>query len=79
MKLTPRKGNAVFFAIALVSVAILLYGASSEDSYLMVTGIAVAAAALLFRTIVVRCPHCGRALGRDFGAYCQHCGKRIEK
>lgn len=25
-----------------------------------------------------RCPHCGRDLGRDGGAFCPHCGKQIK-
>ena len=25
-----------------------------------------------------KCPHCGRGLGWDDGAYCQHCGKKLD-
>ncbi len=24
-----------------------------------------------------KCPHCGKGLGRDVAAYCQHCGKKL--
>ena len=26
-----------------------------------------------------KCPHCGKALGRNGGDYCHHCGGRIEE
>ena len=39
---------------------------------------AVLAVSLIQMFLFYRCPHCGRALNRNDGAFCQFCGQSLE-
>ena len=41
-------------------------------------GMVVMCACLVPHFLFNRCPHCGKHLGKNNGAFCQFCGKRID-
>lgn len=45
---------------------------------LTIVGVIVAFSCLIPDFLYNKCPHCGKHLGRNEGAYCQHCGGKIE-
>ncbi|MBR4291919.1 MAG: zinc-ribbon domain-containing protein [Oscillospiraceae bacterium] len=44
---------------------------------LFIIGAVVAFSCLIPHFLFNKCPHCGKQLGNNEAAYCQHCGKRI--
>ena len=42
-------------------------------------GIAAIIALVAVNLSLYRCPHCGDHLGREIGAYCQHCGEKLDQ
>lgn len=44
----------------------------------MVAGVLLMIAGLIIHFAYYRCPHCRRFLDRSTGAYCPHCGKKME-
>ena len=56
-------------------IAAILGGAVLRSEPLLWVGIVILAAAIALHMIFYRCPHCGRWLNRNFGEYCQFCGK----
>ena len=61
-------------------IGLLLYLAAGwvQSLWLSVLGIVVVLGALVFQLIAYRCPHCGRFLGRNAGAFCHHCGGSLD-
>jgi len=45
---------------------------------LFIVGAVVACSCLIPHFLFNKCPHCGKQLGNNEAAYCQHCGERIE-
>ena len=43
-----------------------------------IIGAIVAFFGLIPHFLYNKCPHCGRQLGRNDGAFCQHCGGEID-
>ena len=41
-------------------------------------GILLTVAAVVFKLVYYRCPHCNAYLDRSTGSYCPYCGKKVE-
>ena len=72
--MTPKQKSWVALAPGLAGIALILI----TRWYLAGLLLVLAGVPLLF--LLLRCPHCGRYLGRayDEGRYCPFCGKKIE-
>lgn len=45
---------------------------------LLIIGAIVAFSGLIPHFLFNKCPHCGKQLGRNEGAFCQFCGKSLD-
>ena len=45
---------------------------------LLVSGILLIVSGLALRFVWLRCPNCSKPVGWDGGAYCTHCGAKID-
>lgn len=82
--MTLRQKKYTAFAVMLgVPVLLYLIAMALEhtglDVYEVIFAIALLAviAGFLLYLYWMRCPHCGMHLDRNYGQYCQHCGKEI--
>lgn len=41
-------------------------------------GMALWLAGLAVHVLYCKCPHCGSHIGRNYGDFCQYCGKKLE-
>lgn len=63
--------------ILLIAGIIIMLSAYIYESLFNI-GLIVAFSSLIPHFFYNKCPHCGKQLGNNEAAYCQHCGKRIE-
>ena len=75
--MTVRNGQKLRNALLITGTVIMLLGAIYEG--LFVWGVLVTLSCLIPQILFIKCPHCGKQLGRDVGSFCQHCGKPIDK
>ena len=74
--MTPKTARRLRDALLIAGAVVMLLGYYHE-AFLWVGG-AIACACLIPHFAFYRCPHCGRALGRNEGSFCQHCGGPID-
>lgn len=78
-KLKPKNANLMFWIILIIGFVISFCGVPQETTALIVIGIAIMCAAMIFRFIFYRCPHCGKYLDRSTGQYCPYCREDVNK
>lgn len=78
-KLTPKNVHLLCWIILAVGTILALFGLAIENTALMVIGVVILLASVVFRCIFYRCPHCGRYLDRSTGQYCPYCGRNVNK
>lgn len=74
--MTVRKARKLRNALLILGVVIMLLACIYEP--LFIVGAIVAFSSLVPHFLFNKCPHCGKQLGRNEGAFCQFCGERIE-
>ena len=67
----------LIIALALLALALIAAASAFQSGVLFMAGMGSFLALMLVWFLFNRCPHCGRHLGEDTGAYCPHCGKRL--
>lgn len=75
-----RKWGNLFAVCAIIAVLALQFFDSTAG--LVICGAAAAlllTAALYVQLRFMRCPHCGQLLGRNYGEYCQFCGRALDE
>lgn len=50
-----------------------------QNLLLAILTIVVVLGALVFQFIAYRCPHCGKYLGQNAGAFCHYCGGSLDE
>ena len=75
----PKTVRRIYAAVLIVCTIVILLGAALRSAAMMYTAAPVMLADLVFYFIWYRCPHCGRHLGRAWGAYCPYCGIEVVK
>ena len=74
MKLLMR---IVFIALAILGTVLLSIGKSRDIDVMFWLGLIIVVADCIVILIFNRCPHCKRYLGKSYGGYCPHCGKKL--
>lgn len=76
----PQKVRKIQYLIFITGVIIAFLGILlSETTALMIIGIVVMFAAVIFHFIFYRCPHCGAFLDRSTGEFCPQCGRKVNE
>ena len=73
----PKEARKLTVTLIIVGFAVMLMGYFHGAFFAL--GACVSFSALIPNFLFYRCPHCGRYLGRSDGAFCQHCGERLEE
>lgn len=74
-KIPLKTVRSISVAALIVGTIIGCYGSLIDYGEMLIAGCVLMILGLIFHLIFLRCPHCGRHLGRDHGPYCQYCGK----
>jgi len=74
--MTVKKARKLRDMLLVIGTIIMLLAYLSE--FLIVVGAIVAFSSLIPHFLFNKCPHCGKQLGRNDGAFCQYCGKPID-
>ena len=74
----PKKVRAIYLIALAAAALVLLLGTILQSAALMYASTVPMFLDMFFFWIWYRCPHCGRHLGRCWGAYCPHCGKKVD-
>lgn len=64
---------------AMVACAVLAHCVQATAGVLLVVTIILLLAVLVVYFVFLRCPACGRLLGRDRGEFCPHCGAKLRE
>ena len=75
--MTLRQKQRLFLVLYMIGLAILLMDTGIGAIGLAVLGVVVLVAALILNLMWLRCPECGKWLGRDPGTFCKSCGTQI--
>ena len=71
------RAKILMIALAALALVLIALASSFRSDILFMAGLAAFLLLMLVWFLFNRCPHCGRHLGDDTGAYCPHCGKRL--
>lgn len=75
-----KQAQKLIVALCVASAACLIVSITTNKLLFNILGILLVVAAGWAHTRFIRCPHCGKHLGKeDKGANCPYCGKRIEE
>jgi hypothetical protein len=74
--MTVKKAQKLRNALLLIGAIMMLSGYIYAP--LGAAGVIVAFSCLIPHFLFNKCPYCGKQLGRNEGAFCQHCGERID-
>ena len=85
MKLSLREKIRVVYALLVLGLLIMLVpllpgSTVSLDVYIwcvLLSAVCIIGG-VFFSATQVRCPHCGKRLGRGYGEYCSHCGVKFD-
>ena len=72
----PREARSLRDKLLIAGIVIMLAACIYEP--LLVIGTIVAFSCLIPDFLYNKCPHCGKHLGRSEGAFCPHCGGKID-
>lgn len=61
----------------MIACAVLAHLVQAAAGVLLVVEVILLLAVFVVYFVFLRCPHCGRLLGRDRGEFCPHCGKQL--
>ena len=75
-KFSLAKITVIFWCLIVVGLIVGGIGALTENSAIIIAGVAVLIAAVVFHFVFYRCPHCGGYLNQRSGDFCPHCGKK---
>ena len=78
-KLSPKKVNKLYAAVLIAGAVTAFAGAFTETTALVIIGVIVLMANVVFRLAFFRCPHCGVYLDRSTGDFCPHCGREVNE
>lgn len=76
-KLPLSSARRLFDGLAAAMLLCAVLFALTDRFWLGCAAILLGLAATAFHFAVLRCPHCGRHLGRERGDTCPHCGKAL--
>lgn len=76
MKLGAR--YFVHILILLFGIAAVFNESRAEHPAAVLAGVLLIVCGLALRLLWIRCPNCGKALSFRDGAYCAHCGAKID-
>ena len=70
--------NARFLTTLILILGILIMLFSVYRESLLYIGAAVIFSSLIPEFLFNKCPHCGKYLGKNYGRFCQFCGKSLK-
>ncbi len=73
--MTAKKAQKLRDTLLIIGILMMLMSYIYEPMHIV--GGIVAFSCLIPHFLFNKCPHCGKQLGRNEGAFCQHCGGRI--
>lgn len=79
--MTLRQKKYTVFAVMLgvpVLLALIVAGLEGVDDIVIAALVLAEIAGIALHFYWMRCPHCGEHLDRNYGQYCQYCGKKID-
>ena len=76
MKLSLREKMWVTRGVLILGL-LMLFAIPVSLWFLLLATVCVIGGAI-FSSTQIRCPHCGKWLGRELGEYCIHCGTMID-
>ena len=74
-----RRADLLRGSMAGLLVVLAMVAQGEPGPMLVVLALIVLLAFLGVEFFMNRCPHCQRYLGRNWGQFCQHCGRRIRE
>lgn len=75
--MTLRQKKKLLPVLYMIGLAVLLMDTGIGSVGLAVLGVVLLAVALPLNLVWMRCPECGKWLGRDLGNFCKTCGAQI--
>ena len=72
-----RRADLLRGILAVLMILFAMVARAKAGPVLLVLALVAFIAFLAVEFFMNRCPHCGRYLDRNWGAFCQHCGERI--
>ena len=76
VNMKPTQARKLRDILLIVGIVVMLMGYLHEAFF--IAGACISCSCLTPHFLFYKCPHCGKLLGRNEGAFCQHCGKRID-
>lgn len=77
MKMTVKKARKLRDRLLLGGFVLMLLGYLYDPIFIV--GLIVAFSCLIPDFLFNKCPHCGKRLGRNYGDFCQFCGKPLDQ
>lgn len=62
----------------LLLIGFLFLIASEFWEPLLILGVVVIVVAFILQYLYNKCPYCGESLYKNYGNFCQHCGRKID-
>lgn len=75
----PKTVQKIFLVVILIGVMIGAAGAMTDIMPVCCCGMGIIIVGMILHIMLYRCPHCDAYLNKSTGAYCPHCGRRINE